>query len=130
MALELTNEQKLAIKEYGKNIIVSAGAGSGKTRVLTYRIAYLLENNLASPYSILGITFTNKAAAEIKNRVMDLVEGSSDMSLCTIHSWCARFLRRECEHISYPRNLPHERKYSPPVLLRSSCFRSLSTHSI
>lgn len=105
MNLSILNENQLdGVTTTSKYTRIVAGAGSGKTRVLTYRIAYLLENNLASPYSILGITFTNKAAAEIKNRVMDLVDGSYDMSLCTIHSWCARFLRRECKYISYPKN--------------------------
>ena len=72
MNLSILNENQLdGVTTTSKYTRIVAGAGSGKTRVLTYRIAYLLENNLASPYSILGITFTNKAAAEIKNRVMD-----------------------------------------------------------
>ncbi len=99
------NENQVAgITATSKYTRIVAGAGSGKTRVLTYRIAYLLENNLASYDGILGITFTNKAASEIKSRVTDLINATYNMSLCTIHSWCARFLRRECHHIFYPKN--------------------------
>lgn len=83
---------------------IIAGAGSGKTRVLTYRIAYLLEQSLALPSSIMGITFTNKAAGEIKSRVQSLVGDIHDMNLCTIHSWCAKFLRKESHFINYPHN--------------------------
>ena len=104
MNLTMLNENQLqGVTTSSKYTRVVAGAGSGKTRVLTYRIAYLIENGLASSYGILGITFTNKAASEIKNRVLDLVPNASNMSLCTIHSWCARFLRVECHHINYPR---------------------------
>lgn len=100
----LNENQYKGVTTTSKYTRIVAGAGSGKTRVLTYRIAYLLENQLASPYGILGITFTNKAASEIKTRVVDLLGASFNMSLCTIHSWCARFLRREYAHINYQRN--------------------------
>lgn len=100
----LNENQYKGVTTTSKYTRIVAGAGSGKTRVLTYRIAYLLENQLASPYGILGITFTNKAASEIKTRVVDLLGASYNMSLCTIHSWCARFLRREYAHINYQRN--------------------------
>ncbi len=100
----LNENQRLAVTTKSKYTRIIAGAGSGKTRVLTYRIAYLIENNLAYPSGIIGITFTNKAAKEIKDRVKTLVSNSEGMSLCTIHSWCAKFLRLEAHHIGYPRN--------------------------
>ena len=98
----LNSEQHQGVVTSSKYTRIIAGAGSGKTRVLTYRIAYLIENGLASSHGIMGITFTNKAAQEIKTRVLKLVDNADRMSLCTIHSWCARFLRVECRHISYP----------------------------
>ena len=100
----LNAAQKQGVTTNSKYTRIIAGAGSGKTRVLAYRIAYLLDQNLANPSGVLGITFTNKAALEIKNRVASLVGNVAMMSLCTIHSWCARFLRMECHHISYPKN--------------------------
>ncbi len=81
---------------------IIAGAGSGKTRVLTYRIAHLIQNGVM-PFSILAITFTNKAAHEIKERVSALL-GEDDVTLCTIHSWCYRFLRKEISLLGYSRN--------------------------
>ncbi|MGN1295300.1 MAG: ATP-dependent helicase [Bacilli bacterium] len=82
---------------------IVAGAGSGKTRVLTYRIAHLIENENVFPASIMAVTFTNKAAKEIKERVAKLVP-CSGIFLGTIHSWCARFLRHEYGYIDYPSN--------------------------
>lgn len=75
-------------------VLVLAGAGSGKTRVLTSRIAYILENRLATPSGILAITFTNKAAKEMKERVERTIGDVGDMWICTIHSMCVRILRR------------------------------------
>ena len=74
-------------------VLVLAGAGSGKTRVLTSRIAYLVEEKGVRPSSILAITFTNKAANEMRVRLSDMVEGSESMWICTIHSMCVRILR-------------------------------------
>ena len=82
---------------------VVAGAGSGKTRVLTYRILYLLDKMDVSPSQILGITFTNKAAKEIKVRVENLIGDTKGMTLGTIHSFCARFLRMFASEINYPK---------------------------
>ena len=102
---ELLNEEQLkAVTSTSQYIKVIAGAGSGKTRVLTYRIAYLISNLNVYSSNILGITFTNKAAKEIKERVQNILPSVSYMALSTIHSWCARFLRENYEYISYPRN--------------------------
>ena len=98
----LNKEQEHGVTSDSKYIRVIAGAGSGKTRVLTYRIAHLIANKFVVPYQILAWTFTNKAAREIKERVTHLVGQQSGMFLGTIHSWCASFLRREAKYISYP----------------------------
>ena len=102
---ELLNEEQLkAVTTESKYTKVIAGAGSGKTRVLTYRISYLMSNMNVYPSQILGITFTNKAAKEIKDRVLNICSTATNMALSTIHSWCARFLRQFYEYINYPRN--------------------------
>lgn len=86
-------------------VLVLAGAGSGKTRVLTYRIAYMLEEKNIAPWNILAITFTNKAAREMADRVEALVGSAvNDMWVRTFHSACVRILRRDIERLGYGRN--------------------------
>lgn len=86
-------------------LLIMAGAGSGKTRVLTRRIAYLIEEKLINPWNILAITFTNKAAREMKERVNGLLgAGGEDVWISTFHSMCVRILRRDVDHIGYSRN--------------------------
>ncbi|MCC3374014.1 DNA helicase PcrA, partial [Cohnella sp. REN36] len=86
-------------------LLIMAGAGSGKTRVLTHRIAYLIAKRIAPPWSILAITFTNKAAREMQERVSKLVGyGGSDVWVSTFHSMCVRILRRDIERIGYGSN--------------------------
>lgn len=86
-------------------LLVMAGAGSGKTRVLTHRIAYLIEEKDVNPWNILAITFTNKAAKEMKERVARLLEhGGEDVWISTFHSMCVRILRRNVDQIGYHRN--------------------------
>ena len=99
---DLTEPQRRAVTHPGGPILVVAGAGSGKTRVLTRRIAYLLEVDNVAPWEILAITFTNKAADEMKRRVVDLVRGRSDrMWVQTFHSACLRMLRANGEAAGY-----------------------------
>lgn len=98
----LNNSQKEAVTSGSKYIRVIAGAGSGKTRVLTNRICYLIESGI-SPRNILAITFTNKASSEMRSRVIDALEGRINAPLiATFHSFCVRFLKEEINSIGYP----------------------------
>jgi DNA helicase-2/ATP-dependent DNA helicase PcrA len=98
----LNPPQREAVIHQGSPLLVVAGAGSGKTRVLTRRIAYLLGERGVAPYEVLAITFTNKAAAEMKERVADLVgERAKAMWVSTFHSACVRILRQEASRLGY-----------------------------
>ena len=101
----LNKQQQEAVRHTEGPLLIMAGAGSGKTRVLTHRIAYLIDEKEISPRNILAITFTNKAAREMKNRIEKLVgaEGN-DMWVSTFHSMCVRILRRDIDRIGYSRN--------------------------
>ena len=102
---ELNDKQKQAVIDESKHIRVIAGAGSGKTRVLTMRIAYLIEKLGVAPYHILAITFTNKAAKEMKSRINEmLLDSGSGCTISTIHSLCMRILSQEIEALNYPKN--------------------------
>ncbi|WP_182200997.1 DNA helicase PcrA [Paraliobacillus salinarum] len=101
----LNKKQQEAVRKTDGPLLIMAGAGSGKTRVLTHRIAYLLDEKEISPRSILAITFTNKAAREMKDRVARLVGPEADkIWVSTFHSMCVRILRRDIERIGYSRN--------------------------
>ena len=101
----LNDKQQEAVEYMAGPLLILAGAGSGKTRVLTYKIAYLLEKKIVKPWQILAITFTNKAAKEMKERVEALVgQVSNDMWLGTFHSVCVRILKREIELLGYTRD--------------------------
>jgi DNA helicase-2/ATP-dependent DNA helicase PcrA len=98
----LNPQQKAAVVHQGGPLLVVAGAGSGKTRVLTRRIAYLMARRQVAPYEILAITFTNKAAGEMKERVNELVGNvAKSMWVSTFHSSCVRLLRQEAHRLGY-----------------------------
>ena len=101
---KLNEEQKKPVTDTEGAVLVFAGAGSGKTRVLTSRIAYLVEEKGVLPSSILAITFTNKAANEMRERLADMVAGSESMWVCTIHHMCVRILRMYAERLGYNKN--------------------------
>lgn len=101
----LNEKQQEAVLHTEGPLLVLAGAGSGKTRVLTHRIAYLIGEGKADPWNILAITFTNKAAGEMRDRVDRLVEqGASQVWVSTFHSACVRILRRYIEYLDYDPN--------------------------
>ena len=105
IAEELNEQQREAVFHTGGPLLVLAGAGSGKTRVLTYRLAYLVESGQVRPYETLAITFTNKAAGEMRQRVARLLgEKAEWMWVCTFHSACARLLRQEAPLLGYTRD--------------------------
>lgn len=100
----LNNEQKEAVLTPNKYVRVIAGAGSGKTRVLTTRIAYLIEEQKYSPYRICAITFTNKAAHEMKERLVQISDKAQKVHVSTIHALCVRILREDYEHVGLTKN--------------------------
>ena len=102
---DLNQQQKEAVIAQENHLRIIAGAGSGKTRVLTMRIAYLIEQMHVAPFSILAITFTNKAAREMKNRIKDMLgENADGIWISTIHSLCMRILSEDIPALNYPRN--------------------------
>ncbi len=110
---QLNPQQREAVETTAGPVLILAGAGSGKTRVITYRIAHLIENLGAMPESILAMTFTNKAAGEMGERVEKLVGGLSIAKpvISTFHSFCVRVLRRDIEALRIPSSVPGQ----PPI---------------
>ena len=106
-------------------VLILAGAGSGKTRVLTYRMAHMIEDLRIQPYKILAITFTNKAAKEMQERVKSIIgDRADDMWISTFHSTCVRILRREIEKIGYKKNFTIYDTSDQKVLLKE-CIKAL-----
>ena len=102
---QLNENQKMAVSDDCNHLRIIAGAGSGKTRVLTMRIAYLIEKKNVKPYNILAITFTNKAAREMKNRINDMLKDEgTGCWISTIHSLCMRILSEDIGALNYPKN--------------------------
>ncbi|MBC7292921.1 MAG: UvrD-helicase domain-containing protein, partial [Thermoleophilia bacterium] len=105
LAADLNDRQREAVFYEGGPLLVLAGAGSGKTRVLTYRLAYLIASGQAGLHEVLAVTFTNKAAGEMKERVARLLGAAGrHMWVCTFHSACARILRQEAFLLGYQPN--------------------------
>lgn len=104
---DLNPGQRKAVQAIDGPVLVLAGAGTGKTRVITYRVAYLIDRGVP-PHTILAVTFTNKAAGVMKDRISELLRSSgqnaSDVWISTFHSFCARLLRREAEALGLPRD--------------------------
>ncbi|HHY03655.1 MAG TPA: DNA helicase PcrA [Thermoanaerobacterales bacterium] len=101
---DLNPEQKKAVIHTKGPLLILAGAGSGKTRVLTYKVAYILRTKTANARNIIAITFTNKAAREMKERVEQLLPGKKGLLISTFHSACVRFLRQDIDKLGYNRN--------------------------
>ena len=114
---QLYPQQREAVETTDGPVLILAGAGSGKTRAITYRIAHLIENLGAMPESILAMTFTNKAASEMVERVDKLVGGLSIAKpvISTFHSFCVRVLRRDIEALRIPSAVPGVPPIGPAV---------------
>lgn len=122
---DLNQPQQEAVTTTDGPLLIIAGAGSGKTRVLTRRIAWILVNRLATPRELLAVTFTNKAAGEMKQRVNELMGGvPGEMNVSTFHSFCSRFLRAEASHLGYPKQFTIFDSADSVTLIKS-CIKEL-----
>ena len=118
----LNNEQREAVFHTEGPLLILAGAGSGKTRVLTHRIAYLIDEKGVNPWNILAITFTNKAAGEMRERVDRIVGfGSESIWVSTFHSTCVRILRRHIELLGYSTNFTIYDADDQKTLMKDVC---------
>lgn len=118
----LNEQQREAVYCTDGPLLILAGAGSGKTRVLTHRIAYLIEEKGVNPWNILAITFTNKAAGEMRERVDNLVGfGSESIWVSTFHSTCVRILRRHIDRLGYDTNFTIYDTDDQKTLMKDVC---------
>ena len=118
----LNTEQKEAVLHTEGPLLILAGAGSGKTRVLTHRISYLIEEKGVNPWNILAITFTNKAAGEMRERVDKIVGfGSESIWVSTFHSMCVRILRRYIDRLGYDTNFTIYDTDDQKTLMKDVC---------
>lgn len=123
--LDALNEpQRQAVMATDGPLLILAGAGSGKTRVLTHRTAYLIEECGVNPYNIMAITFTNKAAGEMRERIDQMVEyGSESIWVCTFHSTCVRILRRYIDRLGFGTNFTIYDSDDQKTLMKDICKR-------
>lgn len=118
----LNDKQREAVLHFEGPLLILAGAGSGKTRVLTHRIAYLIEEHQISPFNILALTFTNKAAKEMRDRVDQIVTyGAQNIWVSTFHSTCVRILRRYIDHLGYDRSFTIYDTDDQKALMKDIC---------
>lgn len=141
--MQLNSAQQEAVESIDGPVLVIAGAGSGKTRILVHRILKIIKDKKANPWEIMAVTFTNKAAGELKQRIKDLVgESANYIQVGTFHSICARILRRHADMLNYEsnfviydtedkvkllRNILKEMEIDNSVLPPKSCARHIST---
>ena len=118
----LNAPQQEAVMTTEGPLLILAGAGSGKTRVLTHRVAYLIEEKGVNPYHIMAITFTNKAAGEMRDRIDRMVGyGSESIWVSTFHSTCVRILRRYIDRLGYSTNFTIYDSEDQKTLMKSIC---------
>ena len=125
MNLDMLNEQQReAVLTTEGPLLILAGAGSGKTRVLTYRTAYLIDECGVNPYNIMELTFTNKAAGEMRERIDDIVGyGSESIWVSTFHSTCVRILRRYIDRLGYDTKFTIYAADDQKALMKDICKR-------
>jgi len=120
----LNEPQRQAVFQTEGPVLILAGAGSGKTRAITYRTAYLIEEKGVSPYHIMAITFTNKAAGEMKERIGNIVSyGAEGIWVTTFHSTCVRILRRYIDRIGFDTNFTIYDADDQKTLMKEICKR-------
>ena len=118
----LNGPQHKAVMQTDGPILILAGAGSGKTRVLTHRAAYLIEEKGVNPYQIMAITFTNKAAGEMRERINSLVGlGANGIWVATFHATCVRILRRFINRIGFETNFTIYDADDQKALMKDIC---------